>query len=380
MGRRAGLSALLVAWVAIALLAPTASAAAAGSGYQYRDRFDSGNYSGNLGSQLFTGDWREHDDGGGHVGGSIFIEGTDDCPTEPCVLFEIQERFMTGKGLSRGADIGGAATASFRFSYTLDLDEPTQGILQVAVYNGVTWAPIDAIPLLDNAAGGPYTRTYNVVPHAHADFAVGFFAHGYWDAALFVDDVKIWGEWDEGPPPSTTTTTLVPPVTTLPPPTTSTLPPPPTTTTKPPPPTTTTTTTTAPPVTTTTTTAPTTTTTTAAPPATTAPPTTTTTTVAPGTTTRPPPPEAPLVEDERYTAKDALALTLNDGVMALPTKRDDIPEPSPVTQIMASITTTAITVRSHFLSAMALGLLIAVAAVWGLGRRSERPWSAPGID
>jgi hypothetical protein len=38
---------------------------------------------------------------------------------------------------------------------------------------------------------------------------------------------------------------------------------------------------------------------------------------------------------------------------------------------MASITVTAVTIRSHLLSAVALGLLIAAAAVIGLGRRGE---------
>jgi hypothetical protein len=48
-----------------------------------------------------------------------------------------------------------------------------------------------------------------------------------------------------------------------------------------------------------------------------------------------------------------------------------LPEPGPVTQIMASVTVTAVTIRSHLLSAIALGLLIAVAAVIGPGRRRE---------
>ena len=50
----------------------------------------------------------------------------------------------------------------------------------------------------------------------------------------------------------------------------------------------------------------------------------------------------------------------------------DLPEPGPVTQIMASITVTAVTIRSHLLSAIALGLLIAAAAVIGLGRREAK--------
>ncbi|NND04450.1 MAG: hypothetical protein HKN91_16870 [Acidimicrobiia bacterium] len=76
------------------------------------------------------------------------------------------------------------------------------------------------------------------------------------------------------------------------------------------------------------------------------------------------------MDDIRYNEKLALINeSISDEILALPTADEDIVAPGPVTQIMASITTTAITVRSHLLSAMALGLLIAVAAIWGLGKR-----------
>jgi len=64
----------------------------------------------------------------------------------------------------------------------------------------------------------------------------------------------------------------------------------------------------------------------------------------------------------------ATRMILDETLMEMPGTAGAAPEPGPVTQIAASITTTAATVRSHMLSAVALGLLIAVVAVWGLGR------------
>ena len=64
-------------------------------------------------------------------------------------------------------------------------------------------------------------------------------------------------------------------------------------------------------------------------------------------------------------------LAISEQPTTLPSAELEIPTPGPVTQIMASITMTAVTVRSHLLSAVVLGMLIAVAAIVGLGRRNE---------
>jgi hypothetical protein len=95
------------------------------------------------------------------------------------------------------------------------------------------------------------------------------------------------------------------------------------------------------------------------------------------TTTAPPSTEPPLTNDDRYKDKAALAFSVFDdelkptAELATMPGEVELPEPGPVTQIMASITMTAVTIRSHLLSAIALGLLIAAAAVIGLGRRGE---------
>lgn len=348
---------------------------AASLDFEYKDKFTSSGYNGNNGTDDFSQPWWESLDWGGPNQGFVSVESGGDCPNERCVQISGDPAVFWGTGLMREADTEGAAVVKIKFKYALDVHEQTGGYFNVGVFDGTLWHVVDSIFLadaLDDDGGEVHTKVYNVTSYAHRDFMVGFFAHGDWHAELSLDNIEVFGSWD-APSTTTTTTTTI----TLPPTTTTTLLPP----------TTSTTTTTVAPTTTTTTTAAPPTTTTAPPTTTKAPPTTTkapapTTTSVPTTTqviAAPPvsvppttatPTKLPYTEDERYTQKGALvALVLEDELMELPANELEMASPGPVTQIMASITTTAVTVRSHLLSAMALGLLIAIAAIWGLGKR-----------
>lgn len=373
MTRRVGAALFAVAaWVLVLGLAlQSAPAAAAQQGFRMLDRFNTGDYGGNQGNTNFGSAWWEYVDVGGPNNGDITVERGGDCPDDRCVRIEGDGEQFSGTGIARRAKLAGAATATLRFDYRLDLDEATTGRFDVAVFDGSQWTVLDSIDVDDVEDDNVHTRSYNVIDFANHHFYVGFFAHGHWDGDLNIDNVEIFGKWDA--PTTTTTTTTEAPTTTTTPPTTTVAPT--TTTTQPP---STTTSTTAPPPSTTTrppvvTTVP---PATSLPPPTTAPPTTvsppSTTAAPPITTTRPPAPKRPLINDARYTVKGELARLIENDLMALPTDAADIPSPSPVTQIAASVTTTAVTVRSHLMSASALGLLIAVAAVFGLGRL-ERP-------
>lgn len=372
------------------VLHATPANAGPGSTFQYLDSFNSGTYSGNNGTDSFNGPWIENNDWGGYTNGFVTVESGGDCPQDRCAQITGDPFTFWGTGLMRAADTGGAATVKLSFSYQLDVHEDTDGYFNVGVFDGSQWHIIKSIDL-DGHNDNTRNKVYTLSQYAHQDFMVGFFAHDDWHAILHIDDVEIWGNWDEGT--TTTTTTTTPPTTTTTrPPTTTTTQPPTTTTTQPPttttttqPPTTTTTTTAA-PTTTTTTTIPTTTaspTTTAAPSSTTAAPpppstipgsTTTAPTLAPVPPSSPPsttisPSQIPLEDDKRYTEKAAFIALASEVDFAVPVAEREVVSRDPVTQIMASITTTAITVRSHLLPAMALGLLIAVAAIWGLGKR-----------
>jgi hypothetical protein len=343
----------LCAWiVAMGLIAPGATAADEDTtNYLYKDKFDTGNYNGNDGSHDFWGPWFEYGDWGGAGKGAVAVESGSACPNGRCARITGDDEDVTGKGLARWADLSDAAIARIKFKYHQDVDASAGGV-RVVVNDGNGWHTVFDIEF-DEGADATYTETITVTEFASSGFAIGFFAYGQLDGDVYIDDISVFGSWDI----PVTTTSLAPTTTAAP---TSTNPPASSTTTVPP--STTTTTTAVPP-------------TTLLPPVTTNPPPATTiapvTSQPPPTTTEPPAVVPPIETDLRYIQKAELAnhLILANSIMELPTTTDEIPEPSPVTQIMASVTTTAVTVRSHLFAAMALGLLIAIAAVWGLGRR-----------
>jgi len=358
----------LTAWtLTMVAVVETTPASAAGTDFLYKDKFNEGNYGGNNGTHDFMGAWWEVLDWGGPNKGAITIESTGKCPDDRCVRIGGKDAVFWGTGIARRANTLNSAGATAKFKYRLDIHDESGGHLEVAVFDGNKWRAIDSIDLGDGD-NRVHTKSYIVAPYQAEHFTIGFFAQGEWDADIYIDNIQIYGQFDV-----TTTTTTAPPITTQPPTTTVTVPPTTTTTTTKSP-STTTTTTTAPTTTTTTTRPPTVTTapppptpTTTTPPTTTAPPATT----VPSSTTRPPSIELPLADDDRYTDKGELAFFFGDIVTTLPSDTDEIPEPSPVTQLLATVTTTAITVRSHLWTTFALGLLIAAAAVFGLGRRDN---------
>lgn len=382
MRRAVAVLAALGAWVLMMGLVVHAAPAAAGSAtFQYLDRFGSGTYNGNNGTDDFQGPWWENNDWGGPSNGFVTIESGGNCPGERCASISGDPASFWGTGIMRWAKTKDAANVQLSFRYSIDLHESTNGYLNVAVFDGNNWQLVHTIWLADfedDRGGEVQNKQLDVSQYANVDFMVGFFAHDDWHADFFLDRVEVSGEWESG---ATTTSTTTTSSTTTPPSsstttTTSTTSPPATTTTTTAPPATTTTTTTNAPVTTTTTTRPPATPTTRVPGTTTVAPTTTLVALPPVTTVPPTTavvvPVVPIEDDVRYNEKLALINAPLEGeIITLPAPEQEIVPPGPVTQIMASITTTAITVRSHLLSAMALGLLIAVAAIWGLGKREK---------
>jgi hypothetical protein len=373
--RRAIATAVVGAWlVTIISIAPATPATAADTDFSFTDHFSSGRYTGNEGSVDYDGPWWELRDRGGSTKGAIAVVDDGNCPHGPCARIAAQGE-LWGTGLARRANTEGAVTANLRFMYRLVVDEPSAGRLDIVALDGWNWEVLDSIDLTD-ATDGVHSRTYDVADYAAQLLTVGFFASGEWRGAVYIDDVEVFGRWIDSAiaePPTTTTSTTAAPTTTSTSTTAA-----PTTTSSPPPtastPMATTTTTVGPPTTTrissTVTTPPPTEgpKETRNPPITGVPPTT----PAPST-------EAPLTNDERYRDKGALAffyfddhMTDTTGELTTMPGEDALPKPDPVAQIMASLTVTAVTIRSHLLSAIALGLLIAAAAVIGLGRQEER--------
>ena len=393
---RLGGSMLIVGfWIsALGLLMQAVPAAATSESYRYADDFSSEGYTGNSGHDDFVGPWVEFHDWGGAARGIIEVKSATGCASGPCIQFAASDIRLFGTGVGRWARLSEVTSASLRYDFTVIGNSESSGELRTAVFDGRRWNVLAIHHLAQDAEG---SASFDVTSFAGKHFAVGFFGHGDWDGEVAIDNVVIDGSRVAATPTSTTT---IASTTTQPPATTTTINPIPTTTTVPPSSATTTvvvaaTTTTPPTVPPSTPSS----TTTSRPPSTTRPPGSTSTTsttlnpvvvttTPPATTTSEPvvapvPPPAPLPaatvqtptagldQNPRYTGKEHLALDLATELVTMPERPEIATTPRPVTGITATITTTAVTLRSHVVPTAGLSLVLAGAAVWGLGRRES---------
>lgn len=314
------------------------------------DEFNMQTFKGSDGPTHWDTGWTEYGESDGPGSGNVGVWPDFPCWNPKCMKLGGEGVALKNLGVFRAADLSGMTTGKLCFDFTRHLLGDTGGriILRISADRGRSWSDL-AVYSLTRSDASPVHQEFDIDPWLGPDTVIGFFGKGGKASAYFaVDNVEIQAENGAPPPPSSTLPT-----------TTTSEPPAPTTTTEPP----ATTTSTEPPVTTTTTEPP-------EPTTTTVPPSTTTTTEAPTTTSTTAPPVTPGFPDgdgpvipEPYIDSLPLALTTP------PTGSDDLVHPGPITQIMATVTTSAATIGSHMLPAVALGILIALSAVAGLGRR-----------
>ena len=393
MRRLGGAVSVLGLWLsALGLLLPAAPAAATSETFRFSDDFASEDYAGNSGNASFAGPWVEFLDWGGAARGIVEVTGSAGCTSGSCIQFSASDITLYGTGVGRWAQLSDVTSATLRYDYTVTPRGDSDGELRTAVFDGRRWSVLTIHRFGQHDTG---SVSFDVSSFANKNFAIGFFGRGDWNGEVAIDNVTIEGS---ATPATTTTESPSSTPTTAAPATTTTSTPPPVSTTV-----VATTTTTHPPVT------PTTTTTTRPPPSTTQSPqsptttSTTTTTAATATTTTipvattslapvptteaavaPVPPPAPLQaatiqtptlgldQNPRYTLKEHLALDLTTDLVTMPERPSRITTtPRPITGITATITTTAVTLRSHLMPTAGLSLVLAGAAVWGLGRRES---------
>lgn len=275
----------VVVMLPLALSTPANVAQAAGS-ETFLDRFDAISYSGNSGSQAWSGSWVETGEADGPAAGKVKVVNEAMCSAGGC-------GYLTGTGntvagIQRVADLSGATTASLTFSYrrTPIGNNPAVARLSISNSGGTSWTTL-AVYVLDAEDPAPVGQVFNVSSFVSNNTTVRFRIESTPGdgGRLHFDDVQISADF---PDPTTTTTTTSPTTTST---TTTTL-------------TTTTTSTTTPTSTTSVPTSSTSTTTTLEPPGqtTTLPPPSSTTSLPPPTTigvttTGPvalPPPEVPV--------------------------------------------------------------------------------------
>lgn len=313
------------------------------------DEFNTQTFNGSDGPTPWSTRWIEYGESDGPGSGKVGVWPDFPCWNHKCMKLGGEDVALKNLGVFRAADLSGMTTGKLCFDFKRHLLADTGGriILRISADRGQTWTDLAVYPLTRSDAS-PVHQEFDIAPWLGPNTVIGFFGKGGKASAYFaVDNVEIQAEGDAPPPPSTTLTTTT---TTQAPTTTTTEPPPTTTTTEPP----VTTTTTEPPATTTTT----------------LPPSSTTTTEPPATPTTTVPPVTPQFPDgDGPVIPEPFIDSLPLGLTTPLTGSDELVHPGPTTQILATVTTSAATLGSHILPAVALGILIALFAVAGLGRR-----------
>ncbi|HEX9854729.1 MAG TPA: hypothetical protein VGC47_05395 [Acidimicrobiia bacterium] len=360
-----------------------------------KDDFDSQGYSGSDGPDSWGPNWEELGESNGPGNGSVGVWSDSPCWDTYCLKIGGPETVVDGFGVYRPIDLGGMDHGKLCFDlrrYILDDDDdedeeedvdslfdPRRGTLYAKISGdgGMSWSTLATfnMPPTDGTA---LHLMYDIDEYLGEDTVIKFLASGTVDGYWAIDNVEIQAEGDGNVTTTTiartTTTTIASTTTTTTIASTTTTRPPVTTTTKPPQETTTTTTphetTTTEPLVTTTTKPPAASTTTQAPESTTTEPPADTT-----TTTAAPPPSQPPGDPGDPGGGDEVVTNPVEGEMphmlAGPAT-GPVDHPGPITQLMATITSSAATLRTHLVPALVLGILLALASVAGIGGREKR--------
>jgi hypothetical protein len=153
------------------------------------------------------------------------------CAGNRCLHIHGQGFFFSDIGAARFADTSLFTDAELCFEANsivfdgLELGD-TNLYVEVTTDRGANWETVDVLSVLD-LWDDDTERTVSLDGHLSEGFGVRFVVNGLLDGEVFIDDVEILGQLDEG----TTPTTIKPPTTTTTSPTTTTTTTRPTTTT-----------------------------------------------------------------------------------------------------------------------------------------------------
>ena len=355
--------------IAVILLAAVVAlpALAADPGATYLDTFDAQGFSGNDGDTDFAGPWIEINESNGPLIGYVWVWDHPFCDGSFCLMMGGIDKEAAGTGISRTVDLSGATWAKLTFDYGRELLEEVSGgtgVVQVSPDGGGSWNTVKTVSLNSDDDGLKFQSTIIISQWATANTVIRFkiteaeTLEAYW----LIDNIGIDASFE------TTTTTTTEPATT----TTSTS---------------TSTTTTAPKSTTTTKPRATTATTTTKPPATTTTteaervheePATTTTVPRVTTTTLTSTPGNDVSAEDHDTMVDKTGLAVVSATppMAMPAlaasgDAEGFQHAEPVEALAAAFFTDSGNYGGNLLPSIALGVIIAVVTLLGIGSRRQ---------
>jgi len=232
MSRRvSGILALCV----LTCLIVVAAAASAQTIETYRDEFSSISYSGNSGTESFSGSWRERGESDGPNGGVVRVVADSRCSggTGNCLRIGSEIGDISGFAADRAADIETAESATLSYAWRRRTSGGTDASVRVraSADGGSSWTTVATISL--SGSQSPQSVNLDILGFASATTTVRFEGQGTGSGAyLLIDNVSIDATFGVDPTTtSSSTTTTTTPTTTTVPSTTTTLTSPPTSTT-----------------------------------------------------------------------------------------------------------------------------------------------------
>ena len=173
------------------------SAPSAASG-TVRDEFSSASYGGNNGTTNWSSAWAELGETDGVGAGVVRVGANASCAAGNCLYFDAQNVTLGGRGLRRGADLGGAASATLSFTYRRRAAGATGLVhLEVSSNGGSSWGRLASYPLnADDAA--QTAQNFDLSAYASSATQIRFIGQGSASGVpssvvrqMFIDNIQI---------------------------------------------------------------------------------------------------------------------------------------------------------------------------------------------
>ena len=208
--------------IALAGTLVTADQAMSQTVESFRDTFRVISFSGNDGTQNWSGSWQESGENDGPTSGALRVTSSDRC-SGSCLRIGSDGGSIEGRGVHRVANLTDAVSATLSLRYRRETQGQTTGsvAVQVSRNGGASWNTLQTISLA--GAKNSATVTFDISAYIASSTAVRFVGSGSLVTGyLHIDDVEVSA--DIIVPPTTTTTAASPSTTTTVSPTTTTAP------------------------------------------------------------------------------------------------------------------------------------------------------------
>jgi hypothetical protein len=206
----------VVAVLSMALAGALASAdqAMSQTAESFRDTFQTISFSGNDGTQNWSGSWQESGESDGATSGSVRVTSSDRCSggSGSCLRIGSDGASIENRSVRRVADLTDATSASMSLRYRRETQGQASGsvAVQVSRNGGASWNTLQTIDLA--GAKNSATITFDISPYMASNTAVRFVGSGASVVGyLHIDDVEVSANIVG---PATTTTTIASPSTT----------------------------------------------------------------------------------------------------------------------------------------------------------------------